>query len=306
MKQELFFKNLTPPAGRIDVILDTDAYNEIDDQFAISYMIRYTDKFNIKAICAAPFLNSKAASPAEGMEKSYNEILKLLALAKREDLNSIVYKGSETYLPNETTPVESPSADIMAKLAEEYSPENPLYIVAIGAITNVASAILKNPNIKENCVIVWLGGHATHIPRAASEFNMTQDIAGARVLFGCGVPLVQLPCLGIVDHFATSQFELEHWLKGKNPLADYLCQNTVAEASSYAAGKPWTRVIWDVTAVAWLLNENSRFMRDKLIHAPIPEYDKQYAFDETRHFIKYVYQIDRDALFEDLFRVLGE
>ena len=88
-------------------------------------------------------------------------------------------------------------------------------------------------------------------------------------------------------------------------MADYLCRNTIAEAESYAAGKPWTRVIWDITAVAWLLNENNRFMRDKLIASPIPEYDNQYAFDDTRHFIRYVYSINRDALFEDLFNRLG-
>ena len=85
-----------------------------------------------------------------------------------------------------------------------------------------------------------------------------------------------------------------------------MCENTIKEAESYAAGKPWTRIIWDVTAVAWLLNEDSKFMQDRLIPSPIPEYDRHYAYDENRHFIKYVYSINRDALFEDLFRVLGE
>ena len=155
-------------------------------------------------------------------------------------------------------------------------------------------------------MIIWLGGHATHIPKAASEFNMVQDIAAARVIFGCGVPLVQLPCGGVVDHFSTSRWELEHWLLGKNDLSTYLCENTIQEAESYAAGKPWTRVIWDVTAVAWLLNENGRFMKDHLIPSPIPEYDHQYASDPSRHLICYVRSINRDALFEDLFRKLTE
>ena len=79
----------------------------------------------------------------------------------------------------------------------------------------------------------------------------------------------------------------------------------VSEAESYAAGKPWTRVIWDVTAVAWLLNDNNRFMRDELRPSPIPEYDHHYGSDPTRHLIKYVYQINRDALFEDLFEKLS-
>ena len=306
MTQEQFFKNLTVPTGKVDVVIDTDAYNEIDDQFAICYMIKSAHKINMKGICAAPFLNDRSVSAADGMKKSYDEIFKLLTLAEREDLKQIVYKGSEEYLKDETTPVESEAADFMARLADEYSPENPLYIVAIGAITNVASAILKNPNMKENCVVIWLGGHAKHMPYAACEFNMRQDIAAARVVFGSGVPLVQLPCSGVVDHFSTSKYELLHWLKGKNALCDYLCANTVDEAESYAAETPWTRIIWDVTAVAWLLNDDNRFMRDMIIHAHMPEYDQHYAFDETAHFMTYVHQIHRDAIFEDLFKVLGE
>ena len=303
MTQQQYLKNLTVPEGKIDVVLDTDAYNEIDDQFAISYMLRSPQKFCVKGICAAPFWNPRSLSPADGMRKSYEEILKLLRLMGKE---ALVFKGSERYLPDEKTPVESDAAAFMAKLAREYSPEKPLYIIAIGAITNVASAILKNPQMKENCVLVWLGGHGTHIPFAASEFNMKQDIAAARVVFGCGIPLVQLPCVGVVDRFATSKYELQHWLQGKNALCDYLLENTVAEAESYASGKPWTRVIWDVTAVAWFLNADERFMRERLIPSPIPEYDMHYAINENRHFIKYVYRIDRDALFADLFRVLGE
>ena len=306
MKQELYFKNLTTPKGKIDVVLDTDAYNEIDDQFAISYMLKSTQKFCVKGICAAPFKNGKSVSAADGMHKSYDEILKLLTLANNEEIKNSVFKGSENYLLNEITPVESEAAEFMANLANEYSPEKPLYIVAIGAITNVASAILMNPKMKENCVIVWLGGHGTHMPMGASEFNMVQDIAAARVVFGCGVPLVQLPCFGVVDHFTVSKYELEYWLKGKNAVCDYLCENTIKEADSYAKDKPWTRVIWDVTAVAWLLNEDAQFMQDRLIPSPIPEYDKHYAVKENRHFIKYVYKINRDVLFEDLFRVLGE
>ena len=37
------------PTGLIDVILDTDAYNEIDDQFAIAYLLRATEKCRIRA-----------------------------------------------------------------------------------------------------------------------------------------------------------------------------------------------------------------------------------------------------------------
>ncbi len=306
MTQDRFLMNLSAPNGMVDVILDTDAYNEIDDQFAIGYMLKKKDKFNVKGICAAPFTNEKSSGPADGMEKSYNEILKLLDLMDMQDFKENVYRGSESYMPDESTPVESEAADFIANLANEYSPEHPLYIVAIGAITNVSSAILKNPAMKENCVIVWLGGHATNMPMPAGEFNMWQDIPGARIVLGCGMPVVMLPCGGVVEAFATTGPELTYWLKGKNKLCDYLVENTVREAESYAAGKPWSRPIWDVVAVAWLCNQGWRFMREQMIPAPIPEYDAQYAIDAHRHFIKYIYKVNRDNLFEELFKVLGE
>ncbi len=306
MIQEQYLRTLSVPTHPVDVVLDTDAYNEIDDQFAISYLLKSSDRLRVRGLCAAPFYNSNSTDPEDGMVKSYDEIRKLLMLAGRQELLPLVYEGSRGYLPDEVTPVESPAADFLAALAEEYTPENPLYVVAIGAITNVASALLKNPRMRETCVVVWLGGHGLHIPHGVNEFNMVQDIAAARVVFGCGVPLVQLPCVGVVDAFATSRYELEHWLGGKNPLCDYLVAHTVEAAESYAAGKPWTRVIWDVTAVAWLLNDGDRFMSSRLIPSPVPEYDKHYATLTDRHLIRYVYHINRDALFADLFRKLAE
>ena len=282
------------------VILDTDTYNEIDDQFALSLAMLAQDKLDLVAVTAAPFHNDKSDSYADGMERSYQEILKLL---KFSGLECPTYRGSDRYLPDEKTPVVSDAAQHLAELATHYTPEKPLYVVAIGAITNVASALLMNPEMKEKVVIVWLGGHAHHWNRNG-EFNLMQDVAAARIIFGCGVPFVQLPCCGVVDRFTVSKPELLYWLKDKNPLANYLAENTIAAADSPTMDRPWTRVIWDVTAVGWLLNDNQRFMNDELRHSPIPEYDDRYAFDNTRHFMKYVTNINRDELFRDLFTKL--
>ena len=300
MNQAALIKNLQQPQGKVDVVLDTDTYNEIDDQFAVAYMLSYGEKLNVKALYAAPFYNSHSNSPADGMERSYQEIMHLLELMKRDDLKSVVYRGSTRYLPNETTPVISPAAEHLCELAMKYTSENPLYVVAIGAITNVASAILMKPEIIDRIVVVWLGGHALNWPDT-KEFNMYQDVAGARVVFGCGVPLVQLPCMGVVSAFTISEAELNYWLKGKNALCDYLVQHTIDEVT-YAVGKPWTRVIWDVTAVAWLTGE---FTKSILIPSPIPEYDHHYGSDPTRHMINYVYHVERDRLVQDLFERLS-
>ena len=46
-------KALTLPEGKVDAVLDTDAYNEVGDQFAIAYMLRSDEKINVKEIYAA-------------------------------------------------------------------------------------------------------------------------------------------------------------------------------------------------------------------------------------------------------------
>ena len=109
----------------------------------------------------------------------------------------------------------------------------------------------------------------------------------------------------MVSSFATTGPELEYHLSGKNALCDYLMKTTVSEGLRCSGGQPtWSRVIWDVTAVAWLLDGN--FEDDYLVASPIPEYDHHYSFDPTRHLIRYVYHIHRDDLFEDLFRKLSQ
>ena len=295
-------KNLECPRKKADVVLDSDAYNEIDDQFAISYALKAQDKLDVKALYAAPFFNERSSGPADGMERSYGEILKLLRLSGFE---KPVFRGSARYLPDETTAVQSDAAADLCRRAMGYTPEKPLYVVAIGAITNVASALLNEPRIADRIVVVWLGGNSLewHTNR---EFNGMQDIAAARVVFASGAPLVMLPCQGVVSAFTTTGPELTHWLKGRNPLCDYLVQNTVNAAEAYAKGRVWSRVIWDVTAVGWLLNDGGRLMSDRLIPTPIPEYDHHYAMDFTRPLCRYVYQIHRDALFADLFDRLAE
>ncbi len=304
MDKEQLLRNLEVPADPVDCVLDTDTYNEIDDQYALSLMVK-SPKLHVKGLFAAPFYNGHSTSPEDGMEKSYDEILHLLGLLGREDLKDLVYKGSRTYLPDEKTPVESPAARRLVELARGYSPEKPLYVVAIGAITNVASALLMAPEIAERIVLVWLGGHALEWPNT-KEFNLWQDVAGARIVFGCGCPLVQLPCMGVVSAFYVSKPELEFWLAGKNPLCDYLARHTIEEAESYAKGRVWSRVIWDVTAVAWLLNDNNRFLDSRIIPAPVPEYDGYYARNVSGHPMRYIWHVRRDALMGELFRVLAE
>ncbi|MBR5307716.1 MAG: nucleoside hydrolase [Clostridia bacterium] len=303
MDMNTLYKNLTPPKGRIDCVLDTDTYNEIDDQFALAYMLKLPEKFNVRALYAAPFHNDKSNGPCDGMHKSYDEILKVLGLMGREDLSGIVYKGSESYLPDENTFVESAAARHLCALASEYSAENPLYVVAIGAITNVASALIMQPDIADKIVVVWLGGHSLETGNTM-EFNMKQDFAAARVIFRNAEFFVQLPCARVVEHFSVSAPELREYLVGKNALCTYLAENTIEYTDARHPVKHWAKPIWDLTAPAWLMNDGGRFMDTKIIRRRFPNYDGQYNTGESSKLMGYVSYIKRDFLLENMIEVL--
>ena len=95
MTREQYLKNLSVPQGPVDVVIDTDTYNEIDDQFAVSYLIRSGEKLHTKAVYAAPFFNENSTSPGDGMERSYQEILKLFALLNLTEEDIPVFRGSQ-------------------------------------------------------------------------------------------------------------------------------------------------------------------------------------------------------------------
>ena len=68
------FKALLYSDKPVNVILDTDAYNEVDDQFCIAYCMRAKEKVNLLSINAAPFLNQRSTDAGDGMEKEREHI----------------------------------------------------------------------------------------------------------------------------------------------------------------------------------------------------------------------------------------
>ena len=69
MDREVRMRNLECPVGMVDLVIDTDAFNEVDDQFAIAYAIHAREKLRVQALYAAPFFNERSTGPADGMEK---------------------------------------------------------------------------------------------------------------------------------------------------------------------------------------------------------------------------------------------
>jgi purine nucleosidase len=294
IEEPVRIKSLEPPKGKVRMVLDTDTYNEIDDQFALSYAFLSKDKLQLEAVYAAPFFNNRSKNAGDGMEKSYEEILRLLALLGKSP-EGFAYRGSDRYLEDISRPVRSEAALDLVKKALASSSSDPLYVVTVGCITNIASAILMEPKIIENIVVVWLGGNGLDWPHQ-KEFNLMQDVPAAQVVLNSGVPLVIMPCNPVVSHFLTTIPELEYYLIGKTKISDYLLESTV----KYSEGaRAWSKVIWDVTAVAWLVNP--KWIPTNLEHSPILTDQVTYSSDHSRHFIRMATSVNRDAVFSDLF-----
>ena len=255
-------ERLTPPQGKLRMVLDTDTYNEIDDQFALVHALLSPDKLTLKAIYAAPFHNDRSTGPGHGMELSYKEILRLL---ERMDVSfeDFVYKGSTDYVGPQLEVHKNDAVHDLIARAQASSPADPLYVVAIGAITNVASALMLEPEIIQNVVVVWLGGHALHWPDAV-EFNLKQDVQAAQVLLDSGVPLVLIPCKGITIHLHTTVPEIEHYVKPCGAVGTFLAQRFKAYRREH---RGWSKVLWDMATIAYLLND--AWVPTDLVHSPV-------------------------------------
>ncbi|MCP4419120.1 MAG: nucleoside hydrolase [Chloroflexi bacterium] len=305
-------ERLQPPKGKVMMVIDTDTYNEIDDQFALVYALLSPEQLSVEALYAAPFFNRRASSPGDGMEKSYDEILRLLERLEMPAEN-LAYRGSNGFLADYEHPYDNDAVRDLIDRALRSS--EPLYVVAIGALTNIASAILIEPKIIEKITVVWLGGNALHWPHN-KEFNLSGDILAARLVLDCGVPLILIPCQGVTTHLRSTVSEIELYVEGKGAIGDYLAQTFKEYSDDHFA---WSKEIWDVVAIAYLLNAD--WIPSNIVSSPIIsqrtagdvinhdqndwlEHPLTWSFDHSRHQIRCAYYVQRDPIFRDLFTKL--
>lgn len=279
------------------VIIDTDTYNEIDDQFALVYALASQSAMQVEAIYAAPFHNARSTGPKDGMLKSHEEILRLLDLIGMES-EGLVFKGSESFMTDTSVPVPSEAAEDLIKRALESS--DTLYVLTLGAPTNVASAIVMEPKIKDKIKVIWLGGKGLTW-HTAYEFNLKQDIPASQVLFDSGVPLVQVPTEPVSSHLTTTLPELKAHLQGKSKIADYLLHIFEGYHSDHYA---YAKVIWDIAVIAYMVNP--QWLPTESRSTPILTDELTYRFDESRNPYTMVYFVDRNPVFKDLFQKLAK
>ncbi len=253
--------------------------------------------------------NVTMVTPDIGMEKSYEEIL-LCCEKMGIDFADKVYRGSPRYLESFDTPVESEAVTHLIETAKTASPDNPLYVVAIGAPTNIASAILIAPEIIKNIVVTWTAGYPTTITGVFQEsFNMEQDMLSSQLLFDSGVPLVYLPGFHVGVQLGLSLPEMEAWVKGQGEIGDYLHwlfmnnPHYPFQGIDDYFGRTW--IIWDLINFAWLMQPN--WVPSFMTTAPHLTDDRKWLRDgDPRHPMREALDINRDAIFRDFFQKLAD
>ncbi len=286
------------------VILDTDMFNEIDDQFALTYLIKSLDVFELEAITIAPFSKSGYANTMtieEGTEKSYETTLKLLDMLGKEEYKAIVYKGATKYLYE-----NDESNKAVEKIIEIANKNDKTTILAIGAITNIALAIRKAPDIISKIKVVWLGGNS-FLTKDNSEFNFRQDIKAVQTVFESKVELVVIPCRNVASNLTTTIYELEHYLPKDNELNKYLydifikCKKNFMKEPKDEIGS--SKTLWDLSAIAYEINKE--WFKYEEISCPKVLDNGLYEYTKNQHKVIFVNDLYRNKIYQDFFIKMG-
>jgi purine nucleosidase len=334
------------------IVIDTDAANEIDDQFALAWALLSEPQLRLEAVYAAPcsfehrrlemirarnaradpaaasaadleLLQQHAASldhaqrqgwtleqlelppfapPELGMERSYQEILTVFGKLG-VDPGARVLRGSTGYLRAFDAPCRSDAAEHLVQCALATPPDDPLYVVALGCLTNVASALLLAPEITERIIVVWTAGYPSHAPHTNYAFNLEQDVLAATVVLDSGAPHVYLPGYHVGAQLRLSTPEVERYVAGRGAIGAYLhhlfTHNPLWEMLGIDSLYAHSWVIWDMINIAWMLEP--AWVSSELTPTPWLGADRRWRYDASRHLMREAYAVQRDAIFRDFF-----
>ena len=233
-------------------------------------------------------------TPAQGVAAAQTELDVIAALLAP---GVPVRGGAASYLPDARTPVPSPAAEHLIELAHA-DREGPLYVVGIGCATNLASALLLDPGIADKVVFTWTSAYPSFWPRPNASFNLAQDLHAARVLLDSGCALHYLPGYYVGEKLVTTLPELQSGLSGGGRVATYLL-DTFVNHPLISTGPGKSKVLWDLVNVAWLLDPS--WFVSELVPTPGLGPDLRWVSDPDRHEMLESLDVDRDAIFGDLF-----
>ncbi|WP_100405511.1 nucleoside hydrolase [Bacillus solitudinis] len=292
----LKYKFNVPPQKKIRLIINSDAKNEADDQFAIVHAV-LTPLFQIEGIIAAHYGTER---DLDSMEKSYREIKHVLDLMTCDDIP--VVRGATRGLTDEQTAEMSEGSSLIIKEALKDDPR-PLFVVFLGPITDLASAYLQNPDISGRLTAIWIGGGAW--PHGADEFNLSNDIHAVNVVFKANLELWQVP-KPAYSGIRVSIAELQHKVQPYGEIGNYLFQQLVElneklTSGRWPFGESWS--MGDSPAISLLLDAH-RFDY-QMRPAPLVTNDMNYIHYQQERQIRVYDYIDARYTLEDMYAKLA-
>ena len=235
-----------PDEKKIRVIIDTDAACEADDPFAIVQAL-LSPKLIVKGILAEHF-NEKGS-----VQRSYDEILTILNCM---DMEVPVYMGEEDPVEKAGWPEKaSEAADFLISEALRDDPK-PLYILCQGAITNLAVALHKNPEIRDRIKIIWIGTHGTEKRKAPfREFNAGNDVAAANYILESGAEIWLVPSdVYVTVTVGLAELKVKVFPYGKigKHLYENMIEYNLSPYAGWTQGESWS--LGDSPAIALAIN----------------------------------------------------
>jgi purine nucleosidase len=280
------------------VIIDTDAANEVDDQFAIAQAM-LSRSLKIEGIVAAHFGNERGSN---SMQESRAEIERIVSLAGMTG-QFRVENGAASKIPDEHTPQDSPGARLIVQEAMKEDAGR-LFIGFLGPLTDMASALLIAPEIAErNVVVIWIGGNPygdTVVPYSP-EFNLRNDIDAANVVFASGIEIWQVPS-SIYTMMSVGYNELEEKVGPSGALGRYLVDNVFEWNDANWPYPIEFRGLGDNPAVGLMLNPHCAVMTHREVLRFEPDGSYGSAVPGAR--LRTVEAIDARFVLEDLFSKL--
>jgi inosine-uridine nucleoside N-ribohydrolase len=271
-----------PPRGQLQVIIDTDAANEIDDVYALSLAMGSPDRLHIEGIIAAHFGESGGVS---GIDKSYAEIQRDLEKAGLKG-RIPVKRGSDPLMYRDQK-IQGEGVDFIIEKARSATPEKPLWLVLVGPATDAAAALLKAPEIADRLIVFWHG--RTEWPVRAWNFNAYNDILAARLLF-------ELPCRFILfdtgTHLQMDPQESARRFGSVGPLGSYLQEIRHRRPEFMSPRKG----LFDLGDIAALVDPS--VVRWERTDAPAVLQDLRYDFTRNNGEIVRIYHVESEPTFQ--------
>lgn len=298
---------------KIKILIDTDANNELDDQHALAYAFLNEDIFDVAGVTVNNTRNGY------GIQGQYDEAKRIIKLFDLETQVPLFIGADKSYAEIAPTISDSnfdgkPAVDFIIEQAMKVENEK-LILVPVGKLTNIALAILKEPQIVEKVRVIWLGGNYPD----PGEYNLENDTTAVNPVIQSGVEF-EMVTVRYGKSSGTAAVtvvpdEIEQNMKGKGPVShktiigrhggefnrfgDYSA-DLFNKAEMY--GNPPSRALYDMAVLAILKNKTW----GEKVEIPAPRLVGNSWIDRPENNGKiYLWQnFNRDAIVNDLVELM--